>query len=79
MELRHMEEDLESLPSEALLEGLRRRSAGIQRAEDRLQEAVTILRQRGTTWAKFGEALGVSRQSAWERYSGRSREANRAR
>lgn len=65
-----MEQDLESLPSEVLLEGLRRRSAGIHQAEQRLQEAVTILRQKGTTWAKIGEALGVSRQSAWERYSG---------
>ncbi|HEX6509028.1 MAG TPA: hypothetical protein VF221_15475 [Chloroflexota bacterium] len=35
-----------------------------------LQETVLILRQRGTIWAKIGEALGVSRQSAWERYSG---------
>ena len=62
--------DLEHVPSDALLEGLRRRSSGIHRAQQQLQEAVMILRQRGTTWARIGEALGVSRQSAWERYSG---------
>jgi hypothetical protein len=64
------EDDLHDLPSEVLLKGLQRRSTGIHQAEQQLEEAVTILRQRGITWARIGEALGVSRQSAWERYSG---------
>lgn len=35
-----------------------------------LQEAqVEALRKRGTSWAAIGEALGVSRQAAWERFS----------
>jgi ATP-dependent Clp protease ATP-binding subunit ClpX len=61
--------DLHDLPSEVLLKGLQSRSTGIQQAEEQLQEVVRILRQQGITWARIGEALGVSRQSAWERYS----------
>lgn len=64
------EHDLQHLPSEVLLEGLQRRSMGIHEAQQQLQATVTTLRQRGITWARIGEALGVSRQSAWERYSG---------
>ncbi len=28
------------------------------------------LRARGVTWTRIGEALGMTRQSAWEKYSG---------
>jgi hypothetical protein len=28
------------------------------------------LRRRGVTWARIGTALGIARQSAWERFSG---------
>lgn len=28
------------------------------------------LRSRGTTWTAIGEALGITKQSAWERFSG---------
>jgi hypothetical protein len=27
-------------------------------------------RALGATWARIGEALGMTRQSAWERFSG---------
>jgi hypothetical protein len=27
-------------------------------------------RELGSTWATIGEALGMARQSAWERFSG---------
>jgi hypothetical protein len=27
-------------------------------------------RAMGVTWARIGEALGITRQSAWERFSG---------
>ncbi len=30
---------------------------------------VSALRARGVTWARIGEALGMARQSAWERFS----------
>ncbi len=29
-----------------------------------------LLRTRGTTWTAIGEALGITKQSAWERFSG---------
>ena len=28
------------------------------------------LRKRGVTWTRIGDALGISRQAAWERFSG---------
>ena len=31
---------------------------------------VRVLRQRDVTWARIGQPLGITRQSAWERYSG---------
>ena len=36
---------------------------------DFLQQIVATLRGREVSWAEIGEALGVSRQSAWERFS----------
>lgn len=33
-----------------------------------LQGLVDVLRQRKVTWARIGEALGISRQAAWERF-----------
>ena len=29
-----------------------------------------LLRARGTTWTAIGDALGITKQSAWERFSG---------
>ena len=31
---------------------------------------VGVLRARGISWTRIGEALGVSKQAAWERFSG---------
>jgi hypothetical protein len=28
-----------------------------------------MLRTRGVSWTRIGEALGVSKQAAWERFS----------
>jgi hypothetical protein len=30
---------------------------------------VAVLRQRAVSWAAIGQALGISRQAAWERFS----------
>jgi ATP-dependent Clp protease ATP-binding subunit ClpX len=38
--------------------------------EAAVQERVLRLRARSVTWARIGAALGISRQSAWERFSG---------
>jgi len=34
-------------------------------------EWVRLIRDRGVSWTAIGEALGVSRQAAWERFSKR--------
>jgi ATP-dependent Clp protease ATP-binding subunit ClpX len=36
----------------------------------RIQSLVDLLRGRGVAWARIGAALGVTRQSAWEKFSG---------
>jgi hypothetical protein len=37
-----------------------------------VQDHVAILRGRGISWTHVGEALGLSKQAAWERFSGRT-------
>ena len=48
-------------PSERTMEAVRRD----------LQAKVDILRKRGASWETIGNALGTSRQAAWERFSQR--------
>ena len=38
--------------------------------EAAVQARVLALRSRSVTWARIGTALNISRQSAWERFSG---------
>jgi hypothetical protein len=53
----------------ALLDGLCE-SADLARAVDKLQrDLVRRAREAGRSWTEIGEALGVSRQSAWQRFS----------
>lgn len=42
--------------------------AGVQ-VEQHLRTWVTAARERKLSWARIGEALGMTRQSAWERFS----------
>lgn len=45
-------------------------SAGLSRAVDKLQRhLVARARETERTWTEIGEALGISRQAAWERFS----------
>lgn len=43
---------------------------GTKAMETTLREAVRLARQQGASWDEIGKALGVSRQAAWERFSG---------
>lgn len=61
---------LQSLTVEELLEQLPRIASVQSRVEDDLRERVSLLRERKVTWARIGSALGITRQSAWERFSG---------
>ena len=56
-----LDEVLASLPRVA--------KAGDQ-AEYTLSQYVLTARRLGATWAVIGQALGMARQSAWERFSG---------
>ncbi|KAB2350954.1 hypothetical protein F8566_08360 [Actinomadura rudentiformis] len=58
------------LTDEQMLAQIPRISAAADQVEANLRSWVQELRRRGVTWAKIGEALGVTRQSAWERFSG---------
>jgi hypothetical protein len=33
-------------------------------------EVVRVCRDNGKSWTQIGEVLGVSKQAAWERFSG---------
>src|SRR5437763_5805261 len=59
----------EELPTERLLERLRPIEDTIQGEGNQLQWVVDLLRSRGVSWAVIGAALGISRQSAWERFT----------
>lgn len=52
------------------LSTLDRRHAAAVLAEAELRLSIAAARGRGASWASIGAALGVSRQAAWERYSG---------
>lgn len=59
-----------SLTNEQMLDHIPRVAAVADQVEANLRSWVQELRQRGVTWARIGEALGMTRQSAWERFSG---------
>ena len=60
----------ETMTEEQLLELLPRIAAVGEQTAASLQRLVTSLRERRVTWARIGAALQITRQSAWERFSG---------
>ena len=62
-------DDIPAMPTDRLINLLKVQGIIFESARDRLQEAVDTLRQREVSWATIGEALGVSRQAAWDRFS----------
>ncbi|HSI02208.1 MAG TPA: ClpX C4-type zinc finger protein [Reyranella sp.] len=59
----------DEVPTERLLERLGPIEATVQGKSGQLQGVVDLLRAREVSWAQIGAALGMSRQSAWERFS----------
>ena len=58
--------DWENEPLDGLREACR-----VAAALDKLtRESVKRARTAGHSWTQIGQALGVSKQAAWERYSG---------
>ena len=60
----------EDLSDESLLGEMVRAHAAHQNVDRAVAHHVAALRARGVSWARIGEALGMTRQSAWERFSG---------
>jgi uncharacterized NAD(P)/FAD-binding protein YdhS len=56
--------------SDSPLDGVRE-ARGIERALDKvLRDQVRRAREAGCSWTQVGDALGTSKQAAWERFSG---------
>jgi ATP-dependent Clp protease ATP-binding subunit ClpX len=62
--------DWSNLGDEELIE----RMVAVANSRDRVDKViggvVKMLRERDITWSRIGMALGITKQSAWERYSG---------
>lgn len=57
-------------PDDELLAGLSRAQALVSQVDAAVHDHVDVLRSRGISWTRIGAALGVSKQAAWERFSG---------
>lgn len=58
----------DQLTEDALLSNLQRSLDAFEGARAVLQQQIDTLRNREVSWQKIGDALGVSRQAAWERF-----------
>jgi hypothetical protein len=61
--------DWASLSDDELLERIPFIATSAANVEAGLRDRVHELRDRGISWARIGAALGMTRQSAWERFS----------
>jgi biotin operon repressor len=57
-------------PDDEMLVSLAKIQAAVSQADAAVHDHVAVLRDRGISWTRIGEALGVSKQAAWERFSG---------
>jgi ClpX C4-type zinc finger len=57
-------------PDGELLASLAQTQAVVAQADAAVHDHASVLRGRGVSWTRIGEALGVSKQAAWERFSG---------
>jgi hypothetical protein len=64
-----------SMRDAEILERLPRIASVAMQVEGGLQRWVGEARRRGSSWASIGESLGMSRQSAWERFANGDNEA----
>ena len=58
------------LDDEQMLAHIPNIAATATRVEGSLRTWVLELRRRGVTWVRIGASLGMTRQSAWERFAG---------
>jgi ATP-dependent Clp protease ATP-binding subunit ClpX len=60
----------DGMTDEQILDLLPRIAAVSAQVDAGLQVWIDRLRDRGVSWSRIGAALGMARQSAWERFSG---------
>ncbi len=60
----------DGLSDDELLGEMVRAHAAHHNVDRAVRRHVAALRDRSVSWARIGEALGMTRQSAWERFSG---------
>ena len=60
----------DGLSDDELLAEMVRAHAAHRNVDRAVKRHVFALRERGVSWARIGESLGMARQSAWERFSG---------
>jgi hypothetical protein len=58
------------MPLETVLDVLPKIATTAAQTEENLRMFVGKARDLGATWTQVGAALGIARQSAWERFSG---------
>ena len=61
--------DWTKMSDEQLLASLKPAEATLDAVRSVLQAQIDALRKRGVSWSEIGDALGVSRQAVWERFS----------
>jgi len=61
--------DPKTWPKERLLPLLKPVNRAVDSHREHLQTIVDTLRGQDVSWAEIGKQLGVSRQTAWERFS----------
>ena len=59
----------ESFETDKILALLKPQEKNCEETRAQLQRSIDTLREREISWAVIGDALGVSRQAAWERFS----------
>jgi ATP-dependent Clp protease ATP-binding subunit ClpX len=62
--------DWDGMSDDDLLAEMVRVHSSHDRVDRSVTQLVRRLRVRGISWARIGEALGMTRQSAWERFAG---------
>lgn len=60
---------LDQQADDELLAGMARLDGSRAQVEQAVDQYARMLRDRGVSWTAIGEALGISRQAAWERFT----------
>jgi len=62
--------DWSALGTDELIERMVHVASSRDRVDNVVSGLVKMLRAREVTWSRIGASLGITKQSAWERYSG---------